>query len=334
MTDLPKDLRVLIAQARKGHDPDEATQARVRSSLVATLAAGASVAPAVAAVKETSTATTAPTVASSLTAKLASLQVWLWTGASVVVAGSGLWAASMLVGSSSSLGHRADAASFSQHAQESMVASGAVELERAAPAMRASSLQGQHLPARADQKVRAPMDEVLDSQGGVVNGQSVARRAHVRSLQQTRGAAAALPSGRPSALAQRSDGVAGSRLGDDAEASSQSTSETLSETLGATATAPRPLVPQRASLSTEIQLVRRATAAVGAGRFQAALAALNEHQARFPQGSLLEERLGLQAVSLCGLGHSAGVAHAERFEDAYPSSPLLERVRVACGTSR
>ena len=132
MPDLPKELRTLIEQARSGHDPDDATRSRVRASLAASLAAGASAAPVVTSLGGSSTSvSTTPGAMTTLTTKLASLQAWLWTGSSVVVAASGLWAASALVGSSAPSGRHLDANSRLQNSQ---VVEGAVDIEAAAHA--------------------------------------------------------------------------------------------------------------------------------------------------------------------------------------------------------
>ena len=50
----------------------------------------------------------------------------------------------------------------------------------------------------------------------------------------------------------------------------------------------------------------------------------------FPQGSLRQERWGLQALAECALGHD-GQRVWRRFVRRAPGSPLTARVKAACG---
>ena len=66
-----------------------------------------------------------------------------------------------------------------------------------------------------------------------------------------------------------------------------------------------------------------------------ALAAIAEHQRRFPSGQLAEEREALRVKALLGLGRmseaqSAGATFRERFS----SSALRERIDEMLGTPR
>jgi TolA-binding protein len=77
----------------------------------------------------------------------------------------------------------------------------------------------------------------------------------------------------------------------------------------------------------ELRVLRPAQQAEWRGDFAAALAAIAEHQRRFPSGQLTEEREGLRVRALLGLGRvdeaqSAGAAFRRRF----PHSALLERI--------
>ena len=85
----------------------------------------------------------------------------------------------------------------------------------------------------------------------------------------------------------------------------------------------------------ELQVLRPAQQAVSRGDFAAALAAIAEHQRRFPSGQLAEEREALRVKALLGLGRmseaqSAGATFHERFS----SSALRERIDEMLGTPR
>ncbi|HJL22106.1 MAG TPA: hypothetical protein RMH80_07725, partial [Polyangiaceae bacterium LLY-WYZ-15_(1-7)] len=94
--------------------------------------------------------------------------------------------------------------------------------------------------------------------------------------------------------------------------------------------APEPAEASGPALALELGLLRRARSALGAGRTDAALAALREHAERFPDGALAAERDGTRALALCEAGRPGGAAAAERFLAAHPRSPLAPRVRRAC----
>lgn len=63
-----------------------------------------------------------------------------------------------------------------------------------------------------------------------------------------------------------------------------------------------PPADARDRLGREVALLSRATSALHAGRPGAALKILAEHQRRFPDGSLREERHAAKAQALCALG--------------------------------
>lgn len=79
----------------------------------------------------------------------------------------------------------------------------------------------------------------------------------------------------------------------------------------------------------ELQVLRPAQQAAWKGDFASALAAVADHQRRFPSGRLAEEREALRVKALLGLGRigeaqSAGAAFRRRF----PQSALLERINA------
>jgi hypothetical protein len=87
------------------------------------------------------------------------------------------------------------------------------------------------------------------------------------------------------------------------------------------------------SLGEEQRLLDTARTAVGRGAFSAALATLDEHEARFPKGHLLEERELLRVQALAGAGRDAEARdHAAQFEARYPGSIFLPAVREALDT--
>ncbi len=84
----------------------------------------------------------------------------------------------------------------------------------------------------------------------------------------------------------------------------------------------------------ELTLIKRAKAALDGGRTRGALVHLDEHTRRFPAGVFAGEREALRALALCESGRRAqGRALAERFVALHSSSPLIDRVRHACGMS-
>ncbi len=96
------------------------------------------------------------------------------------------------------------------------------------------------------------------------------------------------------------------------------------------ATQPEPAGP--ATVAAEAELLRQADGAVKAGQPARALALLDEHAARFPNGILIEEREAERIVVLCALGRTDEArAAASQFLRARPHSPLGRRVRESCG---
>jgi hypothetical protein len=85
-------------------------------------------------------------------------------------------------------------------------------------------------------------------------------------------------------------------------------------------------------LAEEARLLKQAQQALRDGRAGAALAALNEHQRRFPRGQLSLERSAARIAALCGLGHKAQAEReAKAFLQRHSSSGLAAQVRASCG---
>lgn len=93
-----------------------------------------------------------------------------------------------------------------------------------------------------------------------------------------------------------------------------------------------PVEPELGStLAAENRLVAKARAALVEAKPEQALARLDEHARRFPDGVLSEEREALRAVALCEAGRDAdGDAAAHAFLREHPQAALAERVRSAC----
>ncbi len=92
-----------------------------------------------------------------------------------------------------------------------------------------------------------------------------------------------------------------------------------------------PSVATADSLAEETALLRAAQSALGSGRAAEALAALDQHQTRFPKGVLALEQRALRAMALCASGQTdAGRALSSALSASAPGSPLAERVSTAC----
>lgn len=86
-----------------------------------------------------------------------------------------------------------------------------------------------------------------------------------------------------------------------------------------------------ATLGAETQLMRPADQALRTRDPARALDLLDEHERRFPQGVLAEERSAERVTALCALGRVAE-AHAEaaRFMATHADSPLVGSVQRSC----
>ena len=99
-------------------------------------------------------------------------------------------------------------------------------------------------------------------------------------------------------------------------------------------TKPRPAPSQpspSSDLTEETRLLAQARGRLRAGSPRQALPALTEHARRFPNGQLTEDRIALQAQTLCEAGDvKAGLQKAAALRKAFPSSSHLPRVHRAC----
>ena len=84
-------------------------------------------------------------------------------------------------------------------------------------------------------------------------------------------------------------------------------------------------------LAHEANELREAQQALRSGNPTRALRLLDQQQARYPAGSLAQERSAAQVFALCQAGQVAQARRAAlQFESRFPASPLLGRVRAAC----
>lgn len=83
----------------------------------------------------------------------------------------------------------------------------------------------------------------------------------------------------------------------------------------------------------ELELVKRAGAAVNAGEHVEALEILATHAREFPDGTLNEDRSALRVLALCGAGRDEqGRSARASFLGRWPGSVHAERVRNACAS--
>jgi len=83
-------------------------------------------------------------------------------------------------------------------------------------------------------------------------------------------------------------------------------------------------------LDAETVLLRRAKAALDAGRVAVAEVWLQEHASRFPAGSLSVEREGLKIVVACVEGQPDAQQRAVQFLSQHPGSLLAPRIQRKC----
>lgn len=115
----------------------------------------------------------------------------------------------------------------------------------------------------------------------------------------------------------------------------------LAESGGASAPGSIPASPAvlpaspRDRVAEEAALLRAAHAALARGDAAGALDRLEVHAARFPSGSLVEERRAARVLALCAAGRAVEArAAAATFLAASPRSPLAAQVRRACAPAR
>jgi hypothetical protein len=87
--------------------------------------------------------------------------------------------------------------------------------------------------------------------------------------------------------------------------------------------------PARERYAQELKVLQPARAAVARGDFSSALASIAEHQRRFPDGQLSEEREALRVQALSGLGRTDEATRAAiAFRKRFPGSVLISRMQA------
>ena len=86
------------------------------------------------------------------------------------------------------------------------------------------------------------------------------------------------------------------------------------------------------NLAQEVAILSQASSDLYTGRPADALKALDEHQRRYPGGTLAEERTAARIRALCALGRVDEARNElTRLSQSTPESPHLARARKACG---
>ena len=74
---------------------------------------------------------------------------------------------------------------------------------------------------------------------------------------------------------------------------------------------------------------------VAAGRYAEALERAKTHREDFRKGSLIADRMDLEAAGRCGRGDiDAGQALAESKKKRWPRAPVSKRLRDLCGVKQ
>jgi hypothetical protein len=305
MSELPREVQALLAQAREADQPSSEDRERVRAGLMASIAAlpatGAGVAAASASETATSGAQSATQTSSAPGAMPGGWAAkWVTLATVAVLGGTALmlspWPATQREQTAAT---EASAAASAPRAQPrpAQQATDAVAAPRATPELPAA-VEHEPQPSAQPQPAR------------------VAVRAKPRppAAESTPAAAATAPQSAPTTAATPA-------------------AATAAASTGSTASQPQAsqIAPGSASARAELRVIQRATLALKRGELHAAQSALREHERLFPHGVLVEERVALRALATCRDGRGVeGRADAARFLARYPDSPLAERVRSAC----
>lgn len=98
-----------------------------------------------------------------------------------------------------------------------------------------------------------------------------------------------------------------------------------------TRVAPKPAPKKTLGLAEELALIDAMRKDVAAGRYTKALSRAKEHRESFAKGSLIADRMDLEAAARCGGGDlDAGRALADRKKKRWPRAPMSQRLRNLC----
>lgn len=291
--------RALLTSALEAESPPDGARARVRSRVMAKVACAGAAAAATTAVAKTGVAGTSAAKAATGAAVTAKLTAG---GAVAGTAASGL-AKAVLIGSLAGLVATSGAALLSSDPPRSPVtvpaaaASSARALPPGAHAQRAHGAAAEQVPAELE-------TEMEDG-----------NQAQVLAAPETEEGDRAAVSGGLEATGRPPAATAPERRQDE-----------IAQTGSPAAQA----APSRA-LRGELGLLTEAQTAIGKGDTARALQLLEAHEARYPGGTLAEERLAARAIALCNAGRAGEARRAlADFNANAGSSPLASRVQKAC----
>lgn len=95
---------------------------------------------------------------------------------------------------------------------------------------------------------------------------------------------------------------------------------------------PKSSPKQPMGLAEELALIDAMRKDVASGRYAQALARAKQHREDFAKGSLIADRMDLEAAARCGNGDlDAGRALADRKKKRWPRAPMSQRLRNLCG---
>jgi hypothetical protein len=296
--ELAQKIEAALQSARRDHNPNAEDRARVHGALQRALAAPP--APSVAA-SGADQGSLASDVGVSASARFATFFKLPLLGAVLVIAGVGLWALGAhppqrrtprpVPAAQVAPRNGSEPAAAAAHDSSSR----ALPASPAAPARYNSASSPEPRPASAPIAPAVPHALANDVRSAAPHKSGVRRVAERAAPSQ---ASPSLPA-QPAAESQLREGVVAA-----------SRSSTWPE---------------------ELELMRRALAALNAGSTSTALAVLEEHAARHPQGLLRAERLGLRVVALCASGQRRVGEHERAlFLREFGELPIARRVRAAC----
>jgi hypothetical protein len=305
MSEFDKTTRALLELGRTGDDPSESDVRDNRKSLVARLGA-ATVLGAAATATSGSAASAAAVGGVKLTTLLACVALGSAVGAGVLSVNPVREKLTAVVSSTNATPSRRD--DVEPRSPESV--SGAARGSRSVPSEIAHSspgLAGMDEASPAPSGL-APIEPVSDQRGPSL-GTATAPSPHA---------------GAPRATAPTAATRSGERRAARDEASQ-------SEPVAPVASQATQLRPSRRSIDQELELVRAAEEDLHQGNPVGALEAAADHERRFPDGALWEEREVTWILALCQTGHAvAARERAERFIAKAPTSPFADRVRETC----
>jgi len=363
MTELPDDVQRLLEQARAADQPSEADRVRVRAALLASIAAGAGTATSAEAAARASAEVIgegASSAAGGVTTASATASAGGAAGAGLATSAAFKWGAGLLVAAAATTALVTEPWNSSPRSQPSAPAHvGSASAATTAPTVPPAPLPTPEpaavpLPPAVEAVPEAPPAAIEPSPvGSVAPVVPVARvtdqqPAPVARRRPNRRAPVGKPKSAPAQPVQAEPSAALPEPGVVAGPDNQppksplppaSTAEEVSarpaasvEPLAPSGKAQTPALP---SAGQELALIQRATRALNHGQAARALVALVEHGRRFPRGMLTPERQALRVLTLCKLERlPQGRRERDRFLARHAGSPLVERVRAACGSSK